>query len=223
MRVFRKQKSIGGSYTCRELALWAAEEFFGRDSQVLNAEFFKDPYGILTTGDEGKDVYLIFFFKDAKHFDAHFAKILQGYLACRKNWNVMAQNYPSIRSAKEGDIQVLIFMPVESGVSSEVLDLVSIPLHVMAYTALVSGGEEAILLEEDGDVETEGIEHAPSVLRSPYATSEKESTEVLREQPKMDLERPSGLSFFQRAKLDREEIRALLDLELRVDEIKNSI
>jgi len=204
VKVYRKGTKLRTKASETELASLAVEEFVGEEIEVLKVDFLADSHTVLLAT-KSAGLILAIFFVEVGHLSRHLAHLLQSYVTCRRNWDRLAQTYPAIGLPDTPELGVVVFTPERPEAWREVLDLISIPISLVSYQCVTKGNEQAIVLDVG---EADGLSGKVSPLfegRGPHA----EAIPVY----------PQG-SFFQRSKLNTDEIRALIELDRCLENLK---
>ncbi len=213
--VFQKQKAeLTGSD--RDFALSCVSEFLNEPLHAYEADFLTTSGCIVVSRSQG--IVLSFFFKNSNIFLDQLGKILIDYAQSTKHAGDIMRKYSYLESSSKEKIKMLVFVPAYEENWLDLSSLIRIPIQVVPFMTVVSRSRQAIVLESEKKIEMG--EASPRDM-----TPRKKK---LDEDPKPSMnnsyvsKKPILVSesYFQRAKLTSEEIRALLDFELLLEDIK---
>ncbi|GEM_PF-2999329 len=213
--VFQKQKTeLTGSDT--DFALSCVSEFLNEPLHAHEADFLTTSGCIVVSRSQG--IVLSFFFKNPNIFLGQLGQILIDYAQSTKHAGDIMRKYSYLESSTGEKIKMLVFVPAYEENWLDLSALIRIPIQVVPFMTVVSRSQQAIVLESEkkiemGEASPRGIAPRKKKLDEDLMPSMKNS--YVSKKPILVSE-----SYFQRAKLTSEEIRALLDFELLLEDIK---
>lgn len=239
--VFRKETAEPRGAE-KDLALHCAAELFSEPLHAYQADFLKGPGCLCVSRTKG--IQLCYFFKSPDAFMHQVGLILHDYANARKQRHVILSKYSHHGTASELEICVIVFTPVYQEIWSDVSALIRIPMQIVPFMTVGSRGKQAIILEMDKSI---GMGEKPSRGRDEAGPERFETSEIeVQKQQKLEtvpqetfhetdisLEKEkeyarskrsslvSSENYFQRAKLNSDEIRALLDLEFLLEDLRS--
>ncbi|MBI4431583.1 MAG: hypothetical protein HY587_07730 [Candidatus Omnitrophica bacterium] len=219
--VFRKQTAeLKG--TDADLALSCAAEYLDEPLHAHPVATFSS--GCCLSVSRTKGILLVYFFKNPSLFLGKLGSMLNDYAKTLKLRHEILAKYPYLSaSTLEEKINVYVFVPSFEEDWSEVAALIRIPLEIIPFSIVTSRNQQAIVLENGRTIphgQLPPLAHSFEAAKAAAVLSQQEEWEreiVQPKQPSTALE-----SYFQRAKLNSEEIKSLLDFELQLENIKSS-
>lgn len=215
----KKNLELAGSET--DFALNCVSEFLNEPLHAYEADFLASSSACVVVS-RSQGIILSFFFKNSSVFLDQLGQILMDYAQCAKRAHDILSKYSYLdRSSSEEKIKMFVFVPAYEENWLDLSALIRIPIQVVPFMTVASRSQQAIILESEKKIEMG--ETLPRQIAPKKKKLEEELKPSVRNLSVSRKPIPVSESYFQRAKLTSEEIRALLDFELFLEDIKESV